>query len=490
MAHRPLLERLEERVLFDGTVVARLHGGQTLVENGATLMRLKVDGTPDSTFGSNGTATIPGENAQLGPVQLQADGKIVVGGYVQHYLDLVTGRNATDLLLARLNPDGSLDRGFGNNGLVTEDVAGRDDKAAALALAADGKIVVAGWDFNFLGDPGMANARPFLLRFLPDGTADATFADGGKVLVAVPGSWYAETHAVSIQPNGDIVLSTSSIDVGDESGTSSHPVVFTFDSQGDQKSVASGSSGAGGGRSAAADVVVKSFRMSHPLKALVPGAREAAALRVENLGNTLALGPKDFVVYAANPRDPENLAGATQVGRFTADVRVKPGASRTVRGSFTVSAVPPAGQYVLVAAVAGSSFSGRGPAVTVAVPGQDLAIDFARPAPLTLTRGGRGAITLTLSNIGSEPVRGPVDLTILASPDGTAGPAAQTVVTFQGLRFRLPPGGHKRLRLAFTVAPSLTTGSDFLLATVSTPFVDSNPANNTAASPTGTVIVA
>jgi uncharacterized delta-60 repeat protein len=73
------------------------------------LVRLNADGSVDRAFS---TALGPGFVQENGrPVQgssiaLQADGKIIVGGYFQNYQG--TGRTA----LVRLNADGSLDTTF------------------------------------------------------------------------------------------------------------------------------------------------------------------------------------------------------------------------------------------------------------------------------------------------------------------------------------------------------------------------------------------
>ena len=69
---------------------------------------------------------------------IQADGKIVVAGYSTQ---AATGR---DFALVRYNPDGSLDGGFGGDGMVTTDLGGPGDEAWGLAIQADGKIVAAG----------------------------------------------------------------------------------------------------------------------------------------------------------------------------------------------------------------------------------------------------------------------------------------------------------------------------------------------------------
>ena len=67
---------------------------------------------------------------------LQADGKIVAVGS--------TDAGTVDFALARYNPNGSLDTSFSGDGKQTTDFGGRRRRRAAVALQADGKIVVVG----------------------------------------------------------------------------------------------------------------------------------------------------------------------------------------------------------------------------------------------------------------------------------------------------------------------------------------------------------
>jgi uncharacterized delta-60 repeat protein len=108
-------------------------------------------GDLDPGFGSDGRVTTDfggSEGAQA--VALQADGKIVA-----------VGSGAGDFALARYNPDGSLDSGFGSGGRVTTDFGGFD-AASAVVIEAAGKIVAAGRGGS--GDLALA-------RYNPDGAS-------------------------------------------------------------------------------------------------------------------------------------------------------------------------------------------------------------------------------------------------------------------------------------------------------------------------------
>ncbi|MFQ5806006.1 MAG: hypothetical protein ACE5I3_06105 [Phycisphaerae bacterium] len=153
-------------------------------------------GDLDVTFGTDGLVTtdIPGSNPDeaRAVVAVQDDGKLVVAGSTQTF-------GGYDFALARYNPGGSLDDTFGTDGTVTTDFALRSDLAYAIAIQADGKIVVAGEAY------GGATRQDFALaRYDTYGNLDDTFGSGG--LVTTHFGWSSDyAYAVAIQTDGKIV---------------------------------------------------------------------------------------------------------------------------------------------------------------------------------------------------------------------------------------------------------------------------------------------
>jgi uncharacterized delta-60 repeat protein len=100
------------------------------------ILRFNPNGTTDDGFGADGRVALDFGSPEEYPSALvrQSDGKIVMAG---------TAFPGVDIILARLNPNGSLDAGFGTNGKVVTDFGGREDASAAV-VQPDGKIVVAG----------------------------------------------------------------------------------------------------------------------------------------------------------------------------------------------------------------------------------------------------------------------------------------------------------------------------------------------------------
>ena len=151
----------------DGKVL--LAGGTGV---GVALVRLNVDGTLDGTFGTLGKvqAALVAGSCGASDVALRPDGRIVVAGYA------VVG-GATDHLIAQFMPDGQQDMGFGTGGVVVRD-AGTTwvDIAEAIALQADGRIIVAGYAEATLGGYPIVS---WLARYTATGTVDASFAANG-----------------------------------------------------------------------------------------------------------------------------------------------------------------------------------------------------------------------------------------------------------------------------------------------------------------------
>jgi uncharacterized delta-60 repeat protein len=126
-------------LLADGRIVVAGTANDTQGVGNFGLARYNADGTLDSTFGSGGKAAtaFSGGKAAASWAALQADGKIVLAG------EFVDGSNTPAIALARYNSDGSLDTSFGTAGLTTTSIFGISDLAKAVAIQADGNIVVA-----------------------------------------------------------------------------------------------------------------------------------------------------------------------------------------------------------------------------------------------------------------------------------------------------------------------------------------------------------
>jgi len=173
-------------VQADGKIVVvgrKLSGS---ADSDFAIVRYTSDGRLDASFGNGGIATPAVDSGAANAVAVQDDGKIVAAGPSAR----ATGPGF-DITLARFNAQGSLDLTFGNNGTETTDVGGGN--ALDVALQLDGKIVVAADIQNAFG----------VIRYTGDGSLDSSFGAGGMVTTAFGEA--SGAYSVAVQPDGKIV---------------------------------------------------------------------------------------------------------------------------------------------------------------------------------------------------------------------------------------------------------------------------------------------
>jgi len=117
--------------------------------------------------------------------------KIIIAGHT------FNGNNY-DFLIMQFNNDGSVDNTFGVNGVVTTSIGNYDDKARAIAIQDDGKILVAGYSFNGTKDDFA------MVRYNVNGSLDNSFNGSGYVLTSI-GTVGDNINSIAIQNDGSIV---------------------------------------------------------------------------------------------------------------------------------------------------------------------------------------------------------------------------------------------------------------------------------------------
>ena len=188
------------------------------------LARFNANGTPDTTFGTNGfVQTTMGNNKnEIIGLALQPDGKIVAAGYDE---------SVDDTAVARYNPDGSLDTTadadptthFSTDGKLVIDAPalGREDFADAVVVQSSGKIVV-GLSFDVNG----SDFDVGLLRLEEDGDRDTTFGTNGfrGLNISNANDRYDILWTMLQEPNGKIVVAGES----NMSGGAGSDYAFSF----------------------------------------------------------------------------------------------------------------------------------------------------------------------------------------------------------------------------------------------------------------------
>ena len=155
-------------------------------------------GELDATFGDNGRTITVGAWQGATVAQQPADGKLLIAGAtpVDEYTTVITVR--------RLNADGSRDDGFGQQGVVTIPFMAGGSAATALALQADGRIVVAGWTAPDTG----GSSELAVARLHPDGALDASFDGDGRATVGISSS----PLNIAVEQDGGLLLAASTQD--------------------------------------------------------------------------------------------------------------------------------------------------------------------------------------------------------------------------------------------------------------------------------------
>jgi uncharacterized delta-60 repeat protein len=138
----------------------------------AAVARFNGDGTLDTSFGTAGATLLDfGSGSQFSGYDLarQQDGKLVVAGTV------FLGSDAPDVGIARLSAEGALDTTFGSQGRLAIDDGTSGEEGFAMAIQPDDAIVVAGYTFV----PGGGYAKGLIARVSKNGTLDVGFGIDG-----------------------------------------------------------------------------------------------------------------------------------------------------------------------------------------------------------------------------------------------------------------------------------------------------------------------
>jgi uncharacterized delta-60 repeat protein len=178
----------------DGKIVAAGNSGNSHF----AVVRYNPNGSLDTSFNGTGIVitSVDSYGGSAYSVAIQADGKIVTAGYSSD------GEYAY-FALVRYNPNGSLDTSFGGTGkiIISTNNTGLAASAASVVIQTDGKIVAAGYI-------RYGNSSFFaVVRVNPNGSLDTTF--NGGIFTTPISNYQGGLDAVAIQADGKIVVAGS-----------------------------------------------------------------------------------------------------------------------------------------------------------------------------------------------------------------------------------------------------------------------------------------
>jgi len=171
----------------------------------AIAMRFNRDGSIDQTFGNQGkieygTNIDSTEGHRFSDFALQEDGKLVLGGY---YNPQVSKTQYYQYFVIRVNPDGSLDPSFANNGyLYASERIGNvghlnNQWVDTVDIRPNGKILISG--SGSIDKDGITHPYYTMAQLKSNGSFDPTFGNNGYI-------WFDDFRGYSFSQSGNVLL--------------------------------------------------------------------------------------------------------------------------------------------------------------------------------------------------------------------------------------------------------------------------------------------
>jgi uncharacterized delta-60 repeat protein len=186
----------------DGKIVL---AGNDQASKGILVVRLLPGGGFDPSFGVGGAVitTVPGGFAGARAVAVQPDGKVVVAGEAKGAAD-------NDVVAARYEANGTPDPSFGDgDGIEIVPLAGTNDRAAAVTIGANKRILLTGEARSLPMAPFEVQAEVVVLQ--TGGKPDPAFDTDGIALVKTPGAEKNDQgQGIAEQADGKIVVADAS----------------------------------------------------------------------------------------------------------------------------------------------------------------------------------------------------------------------------------------------------------------------------------------
>jgi uncharacterized delta-60 repeat protein len=182
-------------LLADGRIVITGSGGPS-GNYDVFVARLLPNGQFDPSFGTGGRRVVSfssGDDLASGMVVL-GDGSILVAGSR-------SGHPNYDAVVAKFNPQGNLDQTFGTGGISAFSASLFTDRAQDIGVLPDGRMLVAGRT-----TPGTGQSDLMLARLTPNGALDETLNGNGFLISDVLGGSYDLAIRMAMLPNEKVLL--------------------------------------------------------------------------------------------------------------------------------------------------------------------------------------------------------------------------------------------------------------------------------------------
>jgi uncharacterized delta-60 repeat protein len=177
-----------------------------VLEDAFCAMRLKLNGTLDSSFGTAGKSIIPLDNhytlSSVGAFPITNDSILFVGLAT----DNLDSSNST-VIFGRLKPNGNIDSSFGTNGIL---------KTPVSVSSLSGKEIYSGIQPNYLvvvalPPDGISLQMPLrVVRFRTNGLIDSSYGTDGFVTIGF-GPAGAKARGINIANNGKATVNGNTL---------------------------------------------------------------------------------------------------------------------------------------------------------------------------------------------------------------------------------------------------------------------------------------
>lgn len=166
----------------------------------ALTARFLANGQFDNDFAGKGYTILTSAYIAF-DIALQPDGKILIGGQ---------GLGINNFMLARYLSNGTLDAGFGNAGIVLNDLSDKSEFISSIALLPNGKILAAGrYDYNSQYQNYFKTA---VIKYNANGSMDNSFGTNAIANLQFDDA-SADPKKIMLQPDGKILIAGDYTDV-------------------------------------------------------------------------------------------------------------------------------------------------------------------------------------------------------------------------------------------------------------------------------------
>jgi uncharacterized delta-60 repeat protein len=168
------------------------------------IVRLNTNGSLDASFGSSGIVNEPttGDNWTVRDFTFTPDGKILAVGSRRQKVGKSFGPDNTALM--RYNINGTLDTTFGSGGIIVYQYSSGTDIAGRVAGLPDGRFVTLSGE-----DDAGGVRRSWFTRYHANGTRDASFGSGGRVLYQAQIYDNEDPDSLDVAQDGSILTMVS-----------------------------------------------------------------------------------------------------------------------------------------------------------------------------------------------------------------------------------------------------------------------------------------